>query len=106
MVDVDMLVAFRAMMALNQQKRWEEFQKKSSVSKTAEKKRPAGSKSDADSLQKLQRQIGRDLAFRRKDVRQMTVAELLKLYSSGLGGDDAAGPEFERRGTAARDELI
>jgi len=43
---------------------------------------------------------------RRKTLDQMSVPELVKFYGSGNGADDAAGPEFRRRGVTARDELI
>lgn len=35
----------------------------------------------------------------------MSVSELVKMYSAPAG-DDVAGPEFQRRGVKARDELI
>jgi hypothetical protein len=35
-----------------------------------------------------------------------SVPQLVKLYNSAPGADDAVGPEFKRRGDPARDELI
>jgi len=42
----------------------------------------------------------------RDDLSTKTVPQLVKLYNSAPGADDAVGPEFARRGDPARDELI
>jgi hypothetical protein len=43
---------------------------------------------------------------REERLDKKTVRQLVKLYRSAPGADDAVGPEFERRGAQARDELI
>jgi hypothetical protein len=43
---------------------------------------------------------------REERLDKMTVPQLLRLYASSPGADDAVGPEFKRRGASARDELI
>jgi hypothetical protein len=95
-----------ARVSLDQKKRWEAFQKTLASPNAPEKKRPASRKSDAEELEARKRSIRRQFASRGKDVAELTVAELVKLYGSGGGGDDAAGPELKGRGTPAREELI
>ena len=43
---------------------------------------------------------------RKDDLETKTIAELVRLYQSGPGAEDAVGPEIKRRGIPARDELI
>lgn len=43
---------------------------------------------------------------REERLDRLTVPQLVKLYASSPGAEDAVGPEFKRRGAPARDELI
>jgi hypothetical protein len=42
----------------------------------------------------------------KKTLGAMTIRELVRFYGAANGNDDVAGPEFDKRGVAARDELI
>jgi hypothetical protein len=42
----------------------------------------------------------------KKTLGTMTTKELVRFYGAANGNDDVAGPEFDRRGIPARDELI
>ena len=44
--------------------------------------------------------------LRHKDTAMMTISEMVSVYNSGPGMDDAVDPELERRGGKAREELI
>lgn len=44
--------------------------------------------------------------LRQKDAAMMTISEMVSVYNSGPGADDAVNPELRKRGGEAREELI
>ena len=74
-----------ARVSLDQQRRWEALTQ--GGGKKPERPEPIA---DADELKRLAEAHRKDARFRAKDIAEMTIPQLLKLYSSSGGGDDAA----------------